>query len=170
MSHSSEPLHLSFKPSLCSTLLTPRFLSLCVLQPQSLQASIEAGTVYAGLKGVIHTKMKIVIICSPWCHSKPVWLFIFCEHKIMLTLIDRRKAHNMYKISKQNHYKFRCLCGALNLEKNNLANFNVHTYGTSNMVNWRFKHKGLLESQEVWYCATQACAYHIWFALFLCTV
>ncbi len=144
MSHSSEPLHLclhlSFKPSLCSSLLTLRFLSLCVLQPQSLQASVEAGTVYAGL---LHTKMKIVIIFSPRCHSKPIWLFIFCEHKRMLTLIDLRKAHKMYKISQQNHYKFRYLCGAF-IHKHQCTYIGHIKYGKL-----RFKHKGLLESQEV---------------------
>lgn len=45
-----------------SSLLTLHFLSLCVLQPQSLQASVQARTIRN--KGIVHTKMKITTIYS----------------------------------------------------------------------------------------------------------
>ncbi len=33
------------------------------------------------VKGIVHSKIKIVIICSTSCYSKPVWFPFFCETK-----------------------------------------------------------------------------------------
>lgn len=113
MSHSTESLHLclhpSFKPTLCSSLLTLHFLSLCVLQPQSLQASVEARTIRN--KGIVHTKMKITTIYScPHVIPSPYGLLFSVNTKRSLEECSHCSIEGKYTApkntkKKQKHHK-----------------------------------------------------------------
>jgi len=68
MSHTGESLHLSFKPTLCSSPHPALPVPLSSNRTSALQASVEARTIRN--KGIVHTKIKIDIIYL--CHSSTV--------------------------------------------------------------------------------------------------
>ncbi len=68
-----------------------QFLVLCALS----QFLCYLG-VFAVLKGIVHSKMKTVIIYLPSCHSKPDYLF---EKQITIYLLSFRDWTLLYKLN-----------------------------------------------------------------------